>query len=147
MLRRKRKPAPVVPLGEAVVGVAACPCNLHQDSFVVSLAAAGELILRVMDEADPDVEVALGGDEEVPVATAVAPDGKSFLQAFTDRAAAAATYPGARFVAVPPERAFRLALSNGTSGLLVRAGETGNAWAAVTADGLTRLLDDGGPPL
>lgn len=140
MLRRKRKPAPVVPLGDAVLGVAACPCNLHQESFVASLAATDELILRVMDESDPDVESALAGDDLIGVATAIAPDGTSFLQAFTDRGAAEATYPGARFVAVPPERAFRLALANDTSGLLVRAGETGAAWAAVTADGLTRLL-------
>ena len=143
MLRRKRKgPAPVVPLVDAVRGVAACPCGLHQDSFVASLAAADRVYLRLMDPAAPvpaDGE-AEGLGDQVEVATAVDPQGVSFLYAFTDLEAAQGSNPDARFVSVAPEVAFHLALSNGNQGLLVTTAGPRDDWAAVTADGVARLL-------
>lgn len=138
MLRRKRtRPVPVVPLAEAVRGVAACPCALHQDSFVASLAAADQLYLRVMDPAD-DRDVA--DDDQVEVATAVNADGTTFLYSFTDLVAAQASNPGARFVDVQPRTAFRMSVSNGNQGLLVTTAGPDDSWAAVTADGIARLL-------
>lgn len=141
MLGRKRnRPAPVVALADAVRGVAACPCAMHQESFVASLSAAPQLYLRLMDPAS-------GGDpaaiDRVEVATAVNNDGSTFLYSFTDLAAAEASNPGARFIPVDPHTAFRMSVANGNQGLLVTTAGPSDAWAAVTADGISRLLADG----
>lgn len=130
-----------MPLDEAVRGVAACPCDRHQDSFVAALSAVDELILRIMDPAGPAPKVAGEGDD-VQVATAVGPDGRSFLHAFTDVEAAQAIYPDGSFIGVAAQSAFRMSLSNGNDGLLVTAGAD-DAWAAVTADGVTKLIATG----
>jgi hypothetical protein len=132
LLRPKRRALPTVPLGDAVRGVAECPCKTHQGALIQSLEATPELILRVL-------EVGLE-DEEVQVATAVSPDGKRFLHAFADRTTATEAHPEDTFIAVPAQRAFRMALANGNEGILITAGG-GDAWTAVTADGVTRLLD------
>ena len=140
MLGRKRnRPAPVVPLTDAVRGVAACPCAMHQESFVASLSAAPQLYLRVMD---PSVE-GRAGDDQVEVATAVNDDGSTFLYSFTDLAAAEASNPGARFIAVERRAALRMSVTNGNQGLLVTTAGPDDSWAAVTADGITRLLAEG----
>ncbi len=137
MLGRRRKP-PLVPLADAVREVAACPCAAHQDSLAASLAAAEELVLRVMgDPADDAVDVTA---DEVQVATAIAPNGRTFLHAFTDVEAAEVKYPGGSFVGVATQTALRMSLSNGNEGLLVTAAGPDDPWAAVTADGVVRLL-------
>lgn len=133
-----------MPLDEAVQGVAACPCARHQDGFVASLAAVDELVLQVTESSVPlpsggGAHVVAEG-EEIKVATAVNPDGRSFLQTYTDLAAGRARHPDAWFVSVGAQVAFRMALSNGNEGLLVTASEADDAWAAVTADGVVRLM-------
>jgi hypothetical protein len=138
VLRRKRnRPAPAVPLADAVRGVAACPCAMHQDSFVASLAAARQLYLRVME---PSVDADPPADDQLDVATAVNNDGSTFLYSFTDLAAAEASNPGARFIAVEPRAAFRMSITGGKQGLLVTTAGPDDSWAAVTADGISRLL-------
>ncbi len=135
---------PVVPLDEAIRGVAACPCARHQDGFVAALGSADELVLQVTESTVP---LPAGGgarevaeDEQIKVATAVDPDGRSFLQTYTDLAAGQALHPDAWFVRVGAQAAFRMALSNGNEGLLVTASGADDAWAAVTAEGVVRLM-------
>ena len=137
MLGRKRsRPAPVVPLADAVRGVAACPCAMHQESFVASLSAAAQLYLRVMEASTEKG----GGGDQVEVATAVNEAGAAFLYSFTDRAAAEASNPGAHFIAVDVRTALRMSVTDGKQGLLVTTAGPDDSWAALTADGVTRLL-------
>lgn len=136
MLGRRRKGAPEpVPLDVAVREVAACPCPRHHEGLAAALRAADELILRVVDGAPP-----AQGAAEVQVATAVAPNGSSFLHAFSDLESASARFPGASFVGVAPEAAFRMSILNGNQGLLVSTSGDDDPWAAVTVDGIARLL-------
>jgi len=131
-----------VPLDEAVRGVAACPCARHQESFVAALAAVDELILRLMDPVGSVTEgVGEGGD--IHVATAIGPDGRSFLHAYTNLEAAQASCPGGTFITVGAQSAFRMAVAHGNQGLLVTATGSGDAWAAVTAEGLSTLIGNG----
>ena len=150
MLRRRRQealpPLPPMPLDEAVRGVAACPCLRHQNGFVAALGAADDLLLQVTESSVP---LPPGGgahvvaeDEEVKVATAVDPDGRSFLQTYTDLEAGRARHPDAWFVSIAAPAVFRMAVSNGNEGLLVTASGADDAWAAVTADGVARLMTD-----
>ena len=134
----------VVPLDVAVRGVAACPCARHQDSFVASLAAVDQLLLQVTESS---VVLPAGGGEhvvaqgeEIKVATAVADDGRTFLQSYTDLDAAQGRHPSSWFVSVPAQTAFRMAVSAGNEGLLVTASGADDAWAAVTAEGVVRLM-------
>jgi hypothetical protein len=127
-----------MPLDEAVRGVAACPCYRHQDSFVAALGETDELVLRLTGPTAP-----IDDGEILTVGTATN-EGRSFLHAFTDMDAARATFPEASFKAVKAQVAFRMALSGGNEGLLVTAGGGEDAWAAVTADGVVRLIDE--PP-
>ena len=142
MLGRKRKAPPEpVPLGDAVRDVAACPCPRHHESLADALGAADQLILRLVGDPGP-TDVSAGSVEggEIQVATAVAPNGSSFLHAFSDIEAASARFPDARFVGVAPEDAFRLSILNGNQGLLVSTSGEDDPWAAVTVDGIARLL-------
>jgi hypothetical protein len=139
MLRRRRKdtplpPFPPMPLDEAVRGVAACPCIRHQAAFVAALEAAEELVVRLTG--DP---VLAPGGEVLTVGTALNED-RSFLHVFTDESAARAAFPDGAFRALPAQSVYRMALTGGNEGLLVTAGGD-DAWAAVTADGVTRLLE------
>ncbi len=142
MLGRRKKALDPVPLGDAVREVAACPCARHHESLVAALCAADELILRVTDSSQtmPDYggRHVVGEGEQIQVATAVAPNGRSFLHAFCDLEAASGRFPEARFVGVAPQAAFRMSTSNGNAGLLVSA--AGPDDVMVTADGIARLL-------
>lgn len=138
MLRRRRKetplpPFPPMPLDEAVRGVAVCPCIRHQAAFVAALEAADELVVRLTGDPVRESE-----GEILTVGTAVNED-RSFLHAFTDEGAARAAFPDGSFRALPAQTVYRMALSGGNEGLLVTAGGD-DAWAAVTADGVVRLL-------
>jgi len=128
-----------MPLDEAIRCVAVCPCARHQDSFVAALSAADELILRVMEPVGPGPKDAEESDG-IQVATAVGPDGRSFLHAFADIEAAQATYPDGSFIGVAAQAAYRMSLANGNEGLLVTATGADDAWAAVTADGIAKLI-------
>lgn len=143
MLRRRRKALGAVPLGEAVRAVAECPCARHHESLAASLGAADELLLRVIGGEPASVEAGqptVGVGSSVQVATAIAPNGRSFLHAFVDHEAARARSPEGRFVGVAPQVAFRMAVADGNEGLLVTATEADEV--IVTADGITRLLAD-----
>jgi hypothetical protein len=138
----------VVSLSDAVLGVAECPCATHQGSLVASLEAADQLILRVTESTSRlgeggGVHV-VGDGEEVKVATAVAPDGRSFLHAFTDLDAAQAAFSDAWFIGVAAQTAFRMAVSNGNQGIFISTNGGDDAWAAVTAEGIARLIKE--PP-
>ena len=143
MFRRKRAKKPeILPLDDAVRAVAGCPCPEHQEGFAIALGAADQVFLRVMGSgATPDgtLDLAAAG-EEIQVATAVAPNGRSFLQAFPDLDAARGKYPEGSFLAVAPKVALGMCLGNGNEGLLVTAAGPDDPWAALTADGVIRLL-------
>ncbi len=137
--RRKEPPFPPMALDEAVRGVAACPCARHQDSFVAALGATDELVLRLTGPA------ASADDGEILTVGTAVNDGRSFLHAFPNVEVAEAAFPDASFKSVDAQVAFRMALSGGNEGLLVTAGGD-DAWAAVTADGVVRLIDAEPPP-
>jgi len=125
--------------------VASCPCPRHHESLAASLAAADELLLQVTSSTgtlpeEGGLHVVAEG-EEIQVATAVAPNGRSFLLAFTDLEAAAARSPGACYVGMAPQAAFRISVADGNEGLLVSA--PGGDEVLVTADGVARLLAGG----
>lgn len=134
--RRRRAALAPVSLGGAVRAVAACPCGLHHEGLATALRAADELIIRVVDPGDPG----LTEGDEIQIATAVAPNGSSFLHAFTDREAAQARFPEARLVGVTPETAYRMSITNGNQGLLLSTSGDDEPWAALTVDGIARLL-------
>lgn len=128
-------------LGDAVRDVAGCPCARHHESLVAALGAADELVLRVVESTRPLPErggrhvVAEG--EEIQAATAVAPNGRSFLLVFPDLEAGMARYPDAAFVGVSASAGFRMAVTNGNEGMLVSA--EGAEDVIVTAEGIGRL--------
>ncbi len=107
--------------------------------------AADELILRVTASSGP--LPAHGGrhvvseGEEIQVATAVAPNGRTFLHVFTDLDAAAARAPAGSFVGVGPKAALRMGVADGKEGLLVSS--SGDNEVIVTAEGVSRLLGEG----
>ena len=152
MLRARRRPEAVVlvPLPDAVRGVAACPCDRHQNSFVAALAHVDELLLRVASSTGPlpadGGRYVVGEGEEIEVGTAVDAEGHSFLQAFTDLDAATAAHQGACFVGVDAQAAFRIAISRGNEGLLVTAGGEDDAWAAVSRDAIAWLVAGASDP-
>jgi len=127
-----------------VGSAASCPCASHHESLAAALAAAGELILVVTSSSEPlpghGGRHEVGEGEEIQVATAIAPNGRSFLHVFTDVDAVAARSPEACFVGVAPPAAFRMAVADGNEGLLVSAPEGEDV--IVTAEGVARLLDD-----
>ena len=140
--RKRAKKREALPLDDAVRAVADCPCPEHQEGFATALGAAGQVLLRVMGPVattDGTLDLAAAG-EEIQLATAVAPNGRSFLQAFTDLDAAKAKYPDGSFLAVAPKVALGMCLGNGNEGLLVTAAGPDDPWAALTADGVVRLL-------
>jgi hypothetical protein len=135
-----------VPLGQAAREVAACPCAGHHANLASALAAADELILRVVASSAPLPEAGgrhvVGEGEEIQVGTAIAPNGRSFLHVFSDVEAASARYPLASFVGVAPGAAFRMALADGNEGILLSAGGDD---VVVTSEGVARLRGDAPP--
>jgi len=131
-------------LGDAVRGAAACPCASHHESLAAALTAADELILQVTSSSAPLPEEGgrhvVGEGEEIQVATAIAPNGRTFLHVFTDLEAASARSPGGCFVGVGPPTALRMAVADGKEGLLVSA--PGDDDVIVTAEGVGRLLGE-----
>jgi len=107
--------------------------------------AADELILQVTASSEPLPEhggrhvVAEG--EEIQVATAIAPNGRTFLLVFTGMDAASARSPGGCFVGVGPQTVLRMGVADGKEGLLVSS--SGDDEVIVTAEGVSRLLGEG----
>lgn len=138
--RTRSAPAPVS-LSQAVRDVAENPGPEHQWTLVGALAKADALILMKVPADAPDSGDGTTGADNTDVATAVAPDGRSFLQAFTDVATAQAKFPTATFLSVAPEVAFRMSIANGNQGLLITGPGGDDCWAAVTAEGIAGLLN------
>jgi hypothetical protein len=124
--------------------VAICPCTRHQDAFVAALRSAEQLFLYVTEAAVPvhgdgDLHMVEAGDE-IKVASATAPDGRTFLQAYTDLETGRARFPDAPFISVDAQVAFRMSVSNDNAGLLLSTSGEDHPWAAVTAEGINELL-------
>jgi hypothetical protein len=142
-LRRRKVEQPET-LTEAIVLVASCPCEAHQQAFFRLAASADEWLFAIA-EASFDVvngsTRTVAADDRVAFRTVVVDSGAHLALAFPDQAAALRNDPAAAYAGVAPAQAARLVLADpALAGILVAAQDDTNAWAALERPALEAII-------